>query len=638
MALTDYERKFLGALNVNNGRSDFEIFKVKVSSPVNDTLYFVKDKVDGGEHPLFSAEDANVYRQALRKLKPLDLITWTNNGGVKSSIKQSMVAVSNSTQVDLDAISRVGNFSEDVIDYSGMTGVNAEFTTETTEIKVCDIDCEVTYSKGYMTISKFLYNMGAGKDGVVQPSRIGHTLIKSGSGFPKVGQSVWQMDDLNRDTMIAKAIKSLPVPASSILGALPVYVDNSFSSSAPFVKGTRRAFMFFPSNSSTSPGSGIYNGFMVAFYIAGEGADILSLQTAWCEDGYRWRPNPEVRTLPTFDTIVNGVIGTSSSIRQSRAYPINGDPLFTTSIEGNLVLDNFDTTLEFDGQIAVSVSEYSLEVDKLYGSIDLQTYASYLNTGMGVLPPLSTERVSEIIKSWQRVTSGFHFVIKEESASGYSVKKSSLYQEYGKRREKACKTNNFLELAYNQEYTYKQVENKLSNLVKRDAWMWDVKDTPVGGKDSGDISVGTVTLTKVNELQFSALVSGNTASTTYAMTEDGVSAFMDAHLGMKIVNSEILVSVVGNDLEGYNLSDFSDQLTQGVSSKPYAMSNVGYIAGYAITLSELEESGASYDTKLRFLMSQVTDFSQFQSKLVAIVKSFNSTTVFDHYIKNPNNA
>lgn len=638
MAISDFEKKFLVSLGIETDtRSSGTLVRIKSGAPLNQDFLYYADDTDSGEHPLFKSDEASAYGRILRTRPPVGIIQWESNGVTLTKVATSAVILKNPIIKDLDALGRRGTFDESALDYSGMTGTNATFSTKVDNFNVPNVDVECSYTAGRLRLSLFsIYYPSGFKYDQSKPvhSRAASSLVKAGYGFPKATGGVYSWPDLSKSSdLVVQALNRVPVPKESLLGTLPLYVDNSFESSAPYVAGTRRFFMFFPGNSNTGAGLGIYNGFMVSGYIAGEGTDIVMIEGGYAEDGKRWQPFSKQYVPPAIGTILNANVGTSASIRSRKVYPLNGSCSFLSSIEGSMEQVSSDLTIEFNTKMALNVTEYNLVVDKIYGSIEPSEYGVYLSTGYDVLTPRKPDDVKKIVDSWLKATRGFYFVLRGEKCDGYSVKNSSLYKEYGKRRAKACKTNNFLELPYNAEYTYKQVDNKLGALVSRDAWMWPIDEAPIGGSQIGIPVKGEVTLTLDSSVQFSALATGSTGSFKYPMTEDGVNAFFDRYEGFKIINASIITGIVQSDGNGSNLEAYVSELNSSIDTSPYQMQMVDFSAGYALTLKEFISIGADHDKQLRFLMSQVTDFAKFDGNLLKILKSFSNEVVFNYFIK-----
>lgn len=637
MALSAFENKFLTSLGIESeDRASGTLIRIKAGAPLNTDLLYYADDVDSGEHPLFKSDEQSAYGRLLRNKPPVGVVQWEANGVTLTKVATSSVVVKNPVIKDLDSTPRRGAFNESSVKYEGMQGTNALFTTKVDNFNVPHIDVSCSYSAGRLKISHFkMYYPPGFKIDYEKPvhARNGSSIIKAGYGFPVMASGAYNWPDLNDGSdLLVAAINQLPVPREMLLGSLPIYVDNSFESSAPYVAGTRRFYLFFPGNSDTGNGLGIYSGFMATGYIAGEGTDLVRIQGAYAEDGKKWQPFDLPVIPPNIGSISNANVGTSKSIRSRKVYPLNGPCAFVSSIEGAMSEASSDLTIEFSQKMALSVVEYELIVDKVYGSIDPASYGEYLSTGYDVLPSRKAEDVKVIIDSWVKANKGFYFVLRGEKCDGYSVKQTSLYAEYGKRRAKACKTNDFLDLKYNAEYTYKQVDNKLSGLVSRDAWMWPIEEVPVGGSRVGIPVKGTVTLTLDSNVQFSALASGSTSSYKYPMTEEGVETFFDRFEGYQIINPSVITSIVKSDGHGSTMESYTSELGGNIDAGKYQMQMVDFSAGYALTLNEYIAVGADRDKQIRFMMSQVTDFAKFDGALMRIIKSLNNEVVFNFYI------
>lgn len=602
-------------------------------------LFYVATPTDSGDHPLIDSDTTVPYFQKLRDKPAVSITTWRSSDITYTALTQTRTKLRNPIMVNLDAVPKVTELNNSQRQFLGeMRGMNALFVTYNQKVEPGKLNIQASHVDGKIRLTEYsvIYEQPTQYTGSrMLSSRTAPAYISTGEGmhpyvpgtyrYPVLEVGAGEQPADNSTDYLVQALRALPVPTSSILTDLPLYVDGT-QSSAPFVPGTRRFMFIFPANSTNMQTPGDMR--VVTGYLAGEGNDIVQVHVTWVHDD-RNGARQIITTYAGPDDVLSSTdVGFSSSLTSTKGYAINGPVDMVDEIHGTFNLLSETSSLVNSDSVSLTYIEYELDVNRVYGTVTPETFAEYLSTGYGVLPPKPASRVAEVMSSWGKVPSGFKYVLRTETCSGRSVKETTLYNTYGKKRAKACKTNNFLELQYNDEYTYKQVDNKLASLQSRDAWLWSIDNVPSATATAPAASKGEVTLSAVNENQFSAVAAGAVTGMTYPMNADGVTAFMGQFEGYTILGAEVIASILGSDGSGSTLATYNAALAEEINPEPYKMGMIDQISGYALTYQELC-TVADADAEIRFLMSQVTDYANFHSGLKNVISSFKNDIVFN---------
>lgn len=285
--------------------------------------------------------------------------------------------------------------------------------------------------------------------------------------------------------------------------------------SLPFVSGTRRWFYFYA----------VQDGVVgVGGYLLGEGEDTAYVNMEWTLRDVRYsvRYVNELTKLFTQNTAVALQNARRVSwIKSVDMWPLSWNSQFVDGIQGDFdfgvvaELEDVDNTRIFEQDVNVTVA-------KVTGHLNKTDYLSYLSTGYDIHPPLTTKDLAKVMKSWETVPPVLNFAIERIKCSGRSFKELPYYGEYGKKRSKACKDNNFMDLKYNNEFTFKQVENKMSSLTSLDVWVADASLSSSLGGD-GVVYIPEVTrvttITKADEQSFKYVVNDAPMSGTVVLSE-----------------------------------------------------------------------------------------------------------------------
>lgn len=317
-------------------------------------------------------------------------------------------------------------------------------------------------------------------------------------------------------------------------------------------------------------------------------------------------------------------------------YPLSYAAGVITSLEGsfhNTVswTEEDNTALAVTKPIKMYSSTVIMNVSSAVGILDKSTITEYVDSGLGVVTPQPKEMANAITKSWDKVGAGVAFRIKPYRVSGLTVKETRVYKAYKKRRERACKANNFMELDYNDEYTWKEVDNKISNMTGGDVLSIDA--SIIGKSASRDVTVMGTGLT-INLTE-----TGGTYSWTDNKGQNG--SFPKEGLENWLGTLPTAPVLTGNGVAAAS-AQLNTDLT-ALSSDARGTAGQYSLLSTSITMStvpEWEKFAAShdYDEQVAFLASQVTDYAKFNAGITKFVRSLMGDNVYprlaDEFIEN----
>lgn len=390
----------------------------------------------------------------------------------------------------------------------------------------------------------------------------------------------------------------------------------------PPVNGTRRWFYFYA----------VQNGIVgVGGYLLGEGEDTAYVNLEWTlrEAHYSETYDNGLTQLITQETAVPlANMRRVSWIKNVDLWPLSWNSQFVDSIQGDFdfgaitELENVENMRVFEQLVDVNVS-------KLTGHMNKSDYLSYIATGYDLFPPLTGEELIKSTKSWESVPSVLNFAIERIKCSGRSFKELPYYAEYGKKRSKACKDNNFMELKYNDEFTFKQVENKLSSLTALDVWVADASLSSSLGGDGVVVVPETTrvtTITKVDERSFKYVVNDAAMSGTVVLSESTIDAFVDKVMPSKFAGDVAMLDAFLAAEGGSTLNDYASEAAGKQYSKfNLNMSAYGY--GTSLTYTEVCEN-LNVTGQIAFLAIQLTDFRHFNVQVPLLVKSLQGVSAY----------
>lgn len=283
---------------------------------------------------------------------------------------------------------------------------------------------------------------------------------------------------------------------------------------------------------------------------------------------------------------------------------------------------NDDGSVETYESMNFHVSSFIYEIDKSY-------YNEYLSTGLGLGKAVSEDRRKQIMASWSKIPEKV-FLVSTEFKGPWTLKEHSLYKEYGRRRAKACKDNNFMDLQFNSEYVYKQVENKLSQLSDFKVVAFD--GSLIGGSSQSafeaSLDADRVCTVVVNDevggVSRFSYTTDDGLSGTFAGTSSGIDTFFDTVMPCTFTGAGVtaLEAVLTSEGDVFKLpTQGSESINASVDMR---LSSVRIPSLDTVT-SMLETFNR--DQSIMFACHQVTDYAQILSKGPALVKSMTGNPV-----------
>lgn len=142
--------------------------------------------------------------------------------------------------------------------------------------------------------------------------------------------------------------------------------------------------------------------------------------------------------------------------------PLLGIPgALNYSFVGKVELGTSATYL-VDG-VEVTLDTYSIDASFFLARLNYDWYELYYKTGFDVYTPKTSNIQANVLDSWADIKAyGITVcaVKNEYMLTEQMIQALPAYQEYGRVRKKACKDNNFLQLKFDDKYTYRQVLDK----------------------------------------------------------------------------------------------------------------------------------------------------------------------------------
>lgn len=431
------------------------------------------------------------------------------------------------------------------------------------------------------------------------------------------------------DSVLAKIIAESGFLRYPIVRQLGLHVKHMSMgiTETPYVAGTRR-FLILTANGVDG------QVLCLSGYILGEGPDLVYYQLALEDESKAWDVyyTPLLKGLVTVSSdtpFPSGNMHQCGSVKVNRYFAFSWSVDYVDTIIGELNADS-EVSEQMDGDTLVRFHTRSLMVSKVVGRVIKDSYRAYLATGYGVYTPKKPEEVELIMKKWANIAESVSYTYAPVTLDkSFSLKKTTAYREYGRRREKACKTNNFLELQYNQEYSMKTVENKLIALKNFSVLAIDSKEVgSIKIKQPSKIQAVTTvaTITAVGSSQFSYTTTTGLVGTK-ALTETGVSEFLDDVMPATFAGEvELLENVIGASLTEFHEAAAGQDVTE-VRLDLQGMFIPSYPDWSVMT------DALSNDELTAFLCTQLTDYRQFETGLPKLIRQFTGDRMYPAILK-----
>lgn len=434
---------------------------------------------------------------------------------------------------------------------------------------------------------------------------------------------------------VKKCLAMMPVSDRMVasLGYKVGHIDINYAGSTialPFVRGFSRRVIVVG-------GGGTRKLAMIGYYVFGEDQDVACWSYGYVDksgSSMYWG-NYEGRKLLTQPKLSSSAsIKLCQNMTYLKLYPLSWNPVLMNGM--HLTDVSFD--LEEPEHLVVGDSTVKFHlgsgtVNCVTGLMSRDTYVQMLEDGFGVLEPAKEDAITRVRASWAKIPTTLSFRFEPTPASGYSLKDTEAYKEYGKKRAKACKENNYLELAYNAEYSMKTVENKLTNLVKLDVLTMD--SSLIGSFSKSNIVVDATNRT-------TTITAGANGSYTYATndgtsgvvtnTETSIENMLDAVMPSKFAGeTKFLDDFLLSGGEGYNLQDLNN------AGAKQSYSNLSLIVNdlelpIMPSLAQLKASKTKSDVTA-FMCNQITDYDEMNKKIPTLIRTTSGQTWLEAVIK-----
>lgn len=116
------------------------------------------------------------------------------------------------------------------------------------------------------------------------------------------------------------------------------------------------------------------------------------------------------------------------------------------------------------GVRTLKLHTYNLNVQRMGLQFSREWYRNYYTRGFGVYTPRASKEREKVMKEWDELEWENFYVFRSDVSYEFStadIRGLDIYRDYGISRDKACKTNNFLELPFDSKRTWKQAGERL---------------------------------------------------------------------------------------------------------------------------------------------------------------------------------
>lgn len=626
MNLKNLESKFADALA---NLPEYQFHVINYSGVINAKDVFISSSASPNVHPLSAAlsTDPSKYFQYIDGLGASIIAEYVDRKGVKHSYVVNADSSANivftgamTAGSSVAVLKQIAATNQTWYDIKGDETVKPEFNYPDL-IQQPDNGYGVVYDPTVKDALKY------GKINNARSAMRAYSKVHSDNGG--------LIDFNNIDEAARALIESYAVVAGGVWAdnviwykKETVFKSHSGPFGLPVVKGLRRVLV--------CEGSGLLN-----FYILGGGTDIvLSRGHTIGQDYYTGIRTTIENTFTRLelsepDKFSAATIG-MRGLTLRKMFPLSALMFFVQ----NIVVSQ-STTVNIDpsgsGLDASEVTETNGATNYVTGMILTDDYEEYLSTGLGVFEPRKPGDVEKVISTWRRLAGdGVMFRLQPETLHEKSVKDLHVYKEYGKARAKACKTNDFMDKQFNDEYTWKQVDNYMTAQSTWESWICDIYDAAAApavgtiptvtlkGYNSSNVEVTTSSEALVLRL---VLPSGKIVEVRNTVSDvDGVGALAD------LITEDIVLSDPNNFLAVFgSTGDELSQLSSGVRDIKLAQSafnvrNVGYYNYVAPSYSILHSQDPQH--ALNYLVSQVTDYREFKLKLRKLLVDLSASAMY----------
>lgn len=391
------------------------------------------------------------------------------------------------------------------------------------------------------------------------------------------------------------------------------------------IAGTSRVIVLFPDGQYGGAGSSL------RFYVYGEGLDVVI-------DGRSYVTQPVNGQAQIVDSQLvlpfGAQIAGQAADARTAEYGTVSQGLFPLSLS-SMMIKSMETTVTSDVTSAAYASsdhlayyrEISVTVSSYTGALRLADYMTLLTTGYKIWKTVDAATATKVSKSWGAIDTITYNVISG-LIGPLSLTQTNAYREYGKSRAKACLTNNYLELAYNQEYSMKQVEAKLSALRGYSCLSYDlaaVGNNTSTGTVSNAIPVATLTLRSGTTTIYDIASTNGTHTLVDTASADSVSAMLTAVMPCTFAGdttglARFMATQGTGDINGVNTAASIDTNAVRVD---FTQGQVPRVPTPAVI------SAMSVDSQVRFMAAQLTDYAMFNAGMPLLPAKYAGDSVFN---------
>lgn len=121
-------------------------------------------------------------------------------------------------------------------------------------------------------------------------------------------------------------------------------------------------------------------------------------------------------------------------------------------------------TTRSGGERVIKMHNYNLEVERMGLQFSKEWYSNYYTRGFGIYQPRASKERQKVLEEWSKLEWDNFYVFRSNEQYSFStndLRDLDIYRDYGKVRDKACKTNNFLELPFNDKISWKAAGERL---------------------------------------------------------------------------------------------------------------------------------------------------------------------------------
>lgn len=293
------------------------------------------------------------------------------------------------------------------------------------------------------------------------------------------------------------------------------------------------------------------------------------------------------------------------------------------------------TIVDANGQ-AITVLVMTARVIAIRGTLERVDYEKFMREGFGLRPVMAPAKVDQIINSWKNLEA-IAYDWSPTAISGLTLKNTEAYKEYGRRMAKACKTNTYLTLKYNQDYSMAEVEAKLlaitgRNVIALDKSLLGSTVLPAVGAAPA-LPVLTLNPTAADSTIY-AYSSSAGKTGTVILSPESVLLMLDNVMPCTFEGDPAAITAITTVMtssgSGGSLADISREGSIDANAVTLTMS--GQVVPGILSLEDSKRRMTSGQLAA-FMASQVTDYQAFDAGIPAMLKNYTGTPLYNLIMK-----